>query len=122
MRKGTSQTSEARLKISAAQRARHETRHAEEAYRRAKVHFYAAVGDEAPNDELIELLERLIQLAPADERARWERWHGAASRPGAKLRISVFPADVLAGDNLAAVEYARAELADDEALAEEFQA
>ena len=121
MRKGSAQSSEARAKIAASQHARWEARKTEDAYRRVVAHYYAAVEDEAPPAELLAQLDKLLTLCPANEASRWSRWRRAAARPGSKLRIAVFPAEVLAGDDLAAVERARRELQDDAALEQELE-
>jgi hypothetical protein len=60
----------------------------------------------------------LVRRVPDDEKPRWADWV-ELTRPGRRIKFSTFPAEVLVGPALEAVERARADLADDAGLAEE---
>ena len=59
----------------------------------------------------------LYREAPGSERSRWRKWT-EATRPGHRVVMMNYEVDVLAGDELAAVENARNFLGNDERVAE----
>lgn len=108
-----------RQRIAASQRERWAGRHALDAEIAGRL-FRLIVGRGggiSPREEelLPILLDRAIRCAPERERRSLERFR-AVLAAGRRIKVGTYPADVVAGDALTALDRARDLLADDAAL------
>lgn len=72
-----------------------------------RVDFYNAV--ESGDREHAAMLAACLALGTVGlERARWERWERALQRKGGRIKVGTYPVEIVAGEDLAALDALRA--------------